>query len=334
MRALHSRSSRGASPCCSTPRVFCAYEHTSRFASGCHGNSYTKRSAVSKNLHTQRRGAFVCFRCGLHHSAQLLGCACEIWLVQCEVVRTDRCRSETVHLNFIQRSLDAVSKPIFPLLVLQSRCAEPTHVLLQFAGKNLLVMRLCLTLDPFSLPRQDPIRISCPSCLSLRRAHDFDKEAFLHLTQLPLRACFHASKYQVVSVDHAAQIFATVANSSMGWPALSLIHCAPAVTREKLLVSRVRLECQRDFASVARTHAPVARAPHTNFVRQMRVGAPSKCLLPGFCDLQVLDKPLETATAGVFPAAAWVRRNRLIWSSRIFSRHTCYEPQASRSRLC
>ena len=46
---------------------------------------------------------------------------------------------------------------------------------------------------------------------------DFDKEAFLHLTDRPLQVLFHAGKCEVVSVDHAAQIFATLPTAAWGW---------------------------------------------------------------------------------------------------------------------
>ena len=84
------------------------------------------------------------------------GCECQVWSVQYDVVRTGCCRSEAVRMSFTQRSLFTVSKPIFPLLVPHSRCAEPTHVLLQFADQNLLVTRVCLKPDSILLPRQEP----------------------------------------------------------------------------------------------------------------------------------------------------------------------------------
>ena len=83
-----------------------------------------------------------------------------IWSVQREVVRTGCCRSEAVRFSFIQQILVAVPSSISPLLILHSRCAESTHVLLQFADQNLLVARVCFKLDSTTLPRQNPIEYS------------------------------------------------------------------------------------------------------------------------------------------------------------------------------
>ena len=116
-------------------------------------------------------------------------------------------------LSFIQRSLVAVSKPIFLLLILHSRCAEPTHVLLQFADHNLLVTRVCLKLDSISF--QDRTQ-SSPHVLFVGpdTTNGFDKEALLHLTESRLQVCFHASKYEVVSPEQLVETSAQTCTQS------------------------------------------------------------------------------------------------------------------------
>ena len=77
-------------------------------------------------------------------------------------------RSEAVRLTLIQLILVAVSISIFPLLVLHTRCAESTHVLLQFAGQNLLLARSISNCTPplFQDTTRLTTRSSRTSCLS------------------------------------------------------------------------------------------------------------------------------------------------------------------------
>ena len=109
---------------------------------------------------------------------------------------------------------------------------------------------------------------------------DFDKGACLHLTERPLQVCFLRSKYEVVSVDHAAQIFAAVLTAARGGSALSQIPCSPAASREKLPTSRVRLECRGDFASVVHTHEGT-RASGESATYKFRSANACRCAVRG-----------------------------------------------------
>ena len=143
---------------------------------------------------------------------------------------------------------------------------------------------------------------------------DFDKEAIHHMSESPRQVCLHASRTRSrLRGEHSSDL-CSCADSSAGWSAPSHSPCSPAVWREK----RVRLERRRSFSSVLHTfpaRAPLAGATHTNFIRQMRAGAPSERPLPGSCDLHCLTtfrRSHETATGRVLPAAAWVRRDHQI----------------------
>ena len=195
-----------------------------------------------------------------------------------------RCRSEAVRLSFIQRSLIVISKPIFPLVVLHFKCAESTDVP-----------------DSISLPRQDPIEHSelvHVSFIAPETTNDF------------------------VSVDHGAQICSTVPTAAWAASTVTKLLLTNYSEREASISagsSRVQWRLRLSRAHIPRhTHLWWKRhiQAHISFVRQLRAGAPSNRLLPGFCELHcwtTFQKPHETATAAVLPAAAWMRRIHLTW---------------------
>ena len=163
------------------------------------------------------------------------------------------------------------------------------------ASAELNVTAFCVELlnprtDSIQLPGQDPIEYSelvRVLFVAPEASSDFDKEALLHLTERPL-----------VSLDHVASP-----------------HKNPMRSRcfERKASHLAFLECRKDLASCTHSrHKHLWRERHIQvLVRQMRVGAPSERQRPVFCHLQCLitfQKPHETATAGVLPAAAWVRR--------------------------